>query len=181
MVEGWRLAMSPETASASLEQEAASEQRFGRIAGALSVAYLAVVLLLGDFWPFSRFAMFSNPGKPWQSALVRELSAEDLKKPLRDDVWEDQLPGKPFAIEYIGLDQHDLSAATRDVKGALSEVQKTRFATYFQAAAPARLVVYLARGGLRPKDRSVYVRYRPIVQIGPDGVQVAPSIPADKP
>lgn len=167
--------MSEPNAPADKAQTTAAERRFGVLALALALGYVAAVFAQqGDFWPFSRFAMFSNPRKPWRRALVRELDAAAFAQPLAE-VSEKELPGKPYAIDPVGIDQHDLSAAIRRIEGPLTPEQSKLIAGYFARAQAPHLVLYVARGTLRSKEKTVSVRYRPIARIAPDGVHSALS------
>jgi hypothetical protein len=142
-----------------------ASRRFGLLALALVLGYVLVVQVQGgDFWPFSRFAMFSNPAKPWRRAVVRQLRADEFAQPLTE-VFEKALPGTPYPIAALGIDVHDLSAAVRSVDGPLTPAQAQLIAGYFQRSQEPHLVLYVARGWLRSRDKAVSVRYRPIARI----------------
>jgi hypothetical protein len=146
----------------------AAARRFGWLALAFAAAYLLTVFSQhGDFWPFSRFGMFSNPGKPWKRALLRQQVPDDAQLA---EVAADRLPGIPFALSTLGIDQNDLSATIRALHTPLLPDEQVLLAAYFRSV-PVQLVLYLVDGRLRSKDHSVRIRYRPIARIGPHGVQ----------
>jgi hypothetical protein len=151
----------------------ALERRFKRITIGLVSAYLLLALTHGgEFWPFSRFAMFANPARPWLRATLRELPAEQIVKPLRE-VGVKELPGQPFALASLGIDQNDLSEMLRDMKAPLQASQLALIARYFKDVRDRNLVLYTVRGSLRSADRSLRVRYRPLALITPGGVRAA--------
>lgn len=144
---------------------AAAERRFGWLALTLAVLYVGTVALQGgDFWPFSRFGMFSNPGKVWRRALLRQVPDG---VPLVE-VAADKLPGSPFALGSLGIDQNDLSAAIRSLHSPLLPEEQALLSAYFRDLQ-VPLVLYRVEGRLRSKDHSVRVRYRPLARVGPGG------------
>ena len=145
--------------------------------GVLLSWFLLVFTHSGEFWPFSRFPMFARSGKPWRLALVRELSAEELAQPLAE-VWEKELPGRPFPLHRHHINQDDLSAVIRPMWDGVMPAHTELLARYFQEhRATQNLVLYLVRGSLR-KDRSVRIRFRPLAVMTRDGVQ-AVTLPPD--
>lgn len=152
------------------EEQAAAQRRFARVLLGLVVTYFLATFLFSEFWPFSRFPMFSRSGRPWTRGLLRELSPAELEKPLLE-VWEKELPGVTVPLSRLHKNQDDLSTVVGKVKdGKLSPEQQAFLAGYFaEARATRRLVLYTVRGAPRP-DRSVRVRFRPIALLGPEGV-----------
>jgi hypothetical protein len=154
-----------------------SERRFAWLALLLAAAYVLIVLVQhGDFWPFSRFGMFSNPGKAWKRALLRQVPEG---APLAE-VAADKLPGAPFALGSLGIDQNDLSATVRSLHSPLRPDEQALLAAYFgNVSVP--LVLYVVDGRLRSKDHSVRIRYRPLARVGPGGVQPVELAPVGAP
>jgi hypothetical protein len=156
-------------------EPAAAERRFGWLVLAFALTYLAVVgLQQGDFWPFSRFGMFSNPGKVWKRALLRQVpEGVELR-----EVAADKLPGMPFALGTLGIDQNDLSATVQSLHSPLLPAEQALLAAYFRNLSQP-LVLYRVDGRLRSKDHSLRVRYLPLARVGPAGVQSIQLAPGE--
>lgn len=145
--------------------------------GVLAGWFLLITLHKGEFWPFSRFPMFSQSGKPWRLGLVRELSREELAQPLLE-VWEKELPGRPFPLHRHHINQDDLSAVIRPMWDGVKPEHTELLAQYFKEhRATQNLVLYLVRGALR-KDHTVRIRFRPLAVMTSEGVQ-AVTVPPE--
>ncbi len=152
----------------------ASERRFRQLALGLGACYLLLALTHGgEFWPFSRFPMFSNARKPWLRATLRELRAEELDLPLRE-VGQRELPGAAFALGSLGIDQNDLSEVLRQQGDTLEAQEIDLLQQYFPDLGARTLVLYRVRGRLRD-DLSPKIRYRPFALLR--GEQVVPLAP----
>lgn len=151
-----------------------SARRFKRLLIAILVANFALLSLhRGEFWPFSRFTMFSRSGKAWARPLLRELSAQEVQLPL-GEVWENQLPGRAFPVHDHHINQDDLAQVVRPTVDGLNQEQANFLARYFSdVRAERQLVLYAVHGSFR-RDGSVRVRFRPLARIGPDGVLPLP-------
>lgn len=75
----------------------------------LSVVVVYALLVAshqGEFWPFSIYPMFSQAGKPWSRAIMRDMSSTPENKR-----WEtttlDNLHGVPVSLREYGVDQID--------------------------------------------------------------------------
>lgn len=84
-------------------------RRAGRILLIFFLVHAVLVAThLGEFWPSSIYPMFSQGGNPWSRALVREVSAAP-----DDSLWApstfDTLPGEPFALGQVGVNQNDVA------------------------------------------------------------------------
>jgi hypothetical protein len=124
----------------------------------------------GDFWPFSKFPMFSRAGRPWTLGLVRELNAEELAQPLVE-VDEERLPGRPYPLGRHHMNQDDLSAVIKPMLKAVEPQHGDLLKRYFRARrSDQTLVLYSAQGTLLRK-REIEIRFRPLAVIGPDGVR----------
>jgi hypothetical protein len=154
----------------------AVERRF-RIVGCVLLAVNLCAISLGDgeFWPFSKFPMFARAGRSWKRSIVREVSVEDLQRPLVE-VWEKELPGEPVALHHFQINQDDLSAVVRSLTQPLSDEQATLLAQYFDRLRHEKTMVLYAAFGRFRSDRSVRVRFLPLAVIGPDGVRDVPPV-----
>jgi hypothetical protein len=143
--------------------------RFRALALSSLAAYaLLVGLHAGEFFPFSIFAMFSGAGRPWARATVRELKGE-AAEPSCAPLLADELPGEPFPIHSLGLDQNDLSKFLLPMAKGPAPTDLVLLEKMFDVAhSPRELVIYQARGARDP-DGSVQVRYRALAAIGPSG------------
>lgn len=158
-------------AKANAPEIDASERRFRGLALGLGACYLLLALSHGgEFWPFSRFPMFSNAQKPWLRATLRELRAEDLALPLRE-VGQRDLPGVAFALGSLGIDQNDLSELLRPQGDTLDAQEGALLQQYFPDIGARTLVLYRVRGRLR-EDGTPRIRYRPFALL--HGAQVVP-------
>jgi hypothetical protein len=158
-------------------------RRFKTLALSLLGVYAFLVLILvreGEFWPFSRFPMFSRAGRGWERALVREIKAREAAEPLTE-VWEDELPGKRFRLNRFRINQDDLSQVVQRMQGGFAPEHGALLEKYFDDSRRTRyLVLYSVRGNFRP-DRSVRIRYRPLAVIGPDGARAVTAEPTPEP
>jgi hypothetical protein len=144
---------------------AAASRRFKFIGIGLLLTY-ALIAMTGDgeFWPFSKFPMFSRAGRPWTRALAVELAAPVSEQAL-GEVWEKELPGRPFALHHYQINQDDLSAVMRSYTPPLTDEQTDFLAKYFERVRHDRtLVLYSVRGRFR-QDRSVRERFTPVAII----------------
>lgn len=158
---------------AAAKSEVASETRFKRLSVALVLAYLTLALAHGgEFWPFSRFPMFSNAKKTWLRATLREL---DASEPLSDlhEVGEKEVLGRPFPLGALAIDQNDLSEQLKSMGDSLEPAELAVLQRYFANVGEHRLLLYTVRGRLR-SDRSVRVRYRPLALVTKTGVAPLP-------
>lgn len=147
------------------------------VVGVLAAYALAIGTGDGDFWPFSKFPMFSRAGRPWRRSFVIEVSPEIAAGPL-DEIWEKELPGKAFPLHRHHINQDDLSAVVRSLSPPLDAEQTAFLADYFDRVRHERtLVLYRVYGKFRP-DRSVRERFTPLAVIDADGVRnVTPPSP----
>jgi hypothetical protein len=157
------------TAEASSWQDASRRFKFLGI-GLLLVYFLISRFGDGEFWPFSKFPMFSRAGRPWTRALVVELSTPVPDASLQE-VWEKELPGPVFPLHRVHINQDDLSAVVRAITPPVNAQQAAFLAEYFERVRHEKtLVLYSVRGKFRP-DRSVRERFTPLAVIGPEGVR----------
>lgn len=144
--------------------------RFMRLGVGLLALYLVAALVAdGEFWPFSRFPMFSRP-RPWSRALVVELQ-EPVPDEALVECWESELPGKVFPLNRKKLSQDDLSALVSTFEGPPDAQQTATLAQYFERARQSRrLVLYRVHGRLR-RDKTVRERFVPLALIDAQGAR----------
>jgi hypothetical protein len=163
----------PQTSADGTRKSSAVEPgaRFRALALVILGAYaLLVGLHRGEFFPFSIFPMFSGAGRPWVRATVRDLEGETATLSCAP-VPAEELPGQPFAISTLGLDQKDLSNFLLPrAKGPVAS-DVVLLERMFDAPRRTReLVIYRARGAREP-DGSIQVRYQPLAALGPSGTR----------
>jgi len=150
-------------------------RRFKQLLGGVIAAWFLLIYTHGgEFWPFSKFPMFARSGRPWSTALVRELSADELAQPLLE-VEEQALPGQPFALGRQHINQDDLTSVIRPMLKGVTPEHTELLARYFQKQRATRhLVLYVVRGAKAPK-KTIQIRFQPLAIIGPDGVRAVPA------
>lgn len=62
----------------------------------------------GEFWPFSIYPMFSQAGRPWHRAIMRDYTAVPDSLLWKESRIED-LQGEPFALEDYGIEGPDIA------------------------------------------------------------------------
>ena len=146
-----------------------------RLLGVVFALYAVLVATHeGEFWPFSIYPMFSQAGRPWNRALVRELPAD---VPVRWDTltWA-TLPGTSYGTQRDGhLDAIDVA----------NYVGKTKVWTQARADAlrplllspddRRRLVVLRASGRIVEGD-SIAVTFVPYVYLDADSARLNPPL-----
>lgn len=130
----------------------------------------------GEFWPFSKFPMFSKTGRTWRRALVREIDGP-VSSVVWDEVSEDQLPGRSFALGPYRINQDDLSAFLQSVhEGRFTDEQVTALKTIFRRTRRSkRLVLYVVRGTLGKHKHGVKISFRPLAVLDRDGLHARPE------
>jgi hypothetical protein len=121
-------------------------KRFRRAAYSLMLAYAALLATQrGEFFPFSLFPMFSKAGRPWERAIVRELTTVPACA-----VDAEQLPGSAVALAPLGLDQNDVSKALLRIREMSDQAaaEQTLARLFAGARASRPLAIYQARGSL---------------------------------
>ena len=72
---------------------------------------LGVVLMathLGEFWPYSIYPMFSQAGRPWSRAIVRDVTGLPVSSRWKQATVQ-TLPGNPLALSPLGIPQNDVA------------------------------------------------------------------------
>ena len=125
---------------------------------------LLVATHLGEFWPFSIYPMFSNAGRSWSRAVVREI-APDAVLPWRP-VSIDSLPGRALPLAPRRLSAIDLAnfVAETDV---WDDARVSNVRSMFKGHLQSRgLAIYRVRGQLAGSD--VMVTFVPVIVITED-------------
>lgn len=149
-----------------------SVDRFRRAAYSLIVAYAALLATQhGEFFPCSMFPMFSKAGRPWERAIVRELTSGTDPECV---VETERLPGSAVALASVGIDQNDASKALLGISAMPDEraAQQTLARLFAPAHTTQSLAVYRARGAL-DTERAVRVTYHLFATIDQRGARFA--------
>lgn len=119
----------------------------------------------GEFWPFSIYPMFSQAGKLWTRSFVRDVTQE--LRPIESDIQtKEELYGKPFVLNTIGVHQNDLSNFLSKNK-EWTPTRKQAVRNYFKKELDTkRLVIYKIRGEL--EAGSVAMIYEPFIYLTAD-------------
>jgi hypothetical protein len=145
-------------------------RQFRYAALALMVAYGALVASHGgEFWPFSIFPMFAKAGRVWSRAIVRDVGA-DFSGVRWSELEPHELPGRPFPLDAVSIDQNDLSALVSPPGDRLDGARLGMLDRWFQEVRGDRHLVIYAAHGWFDGDGLVRVRYRPVALVGPSGV-----------
>ena len=130
---------------------------------------------LGEFWPFSIYPMFSQAGKPWTRALVREVPPDLPDRLLWQPTRLEALPGQPFALQERGISQNDVAnyvARTETWDAARRRGLQVLFAA--DSLRDRRLLVLKMQGALSGPGGSVAVTATPVLLMTPDSVYLSP-------
>lgn len=118
--------------------------------------------------------MFSQAGKPWSRALVRQLPPNPGEVPT-DTLSLDSLPGEAFPLARRDISQNDVSDYVSKTRTWTAEhIRGLR--SIFERGAPldAPLLILRARGSLI--EDSVHVQVVPTVLLTQDSTYFPPSI-----
>ncbi|MFA5669174.1 MAG: hypothetical protein WC967_08015 [Balneolaceae bacterium] len=133
---------------------------------AILFAYASLVATHeGEFWPFSIYPMFSQAGNPWTRSFVRDVS--DELRPIESSIQtEQELYGKPFVLNSIGVHQNDLSNFLSK-NNEWTPTRKQAVRNYFKNELDTkRLVIYKVRGEL--ESGKVAMIYEPFMYLNAD-------------
>lgn len=130
----------------------------------------------GEFWPFSIYPMFSQAGHPWDHALVRKVTDRPANINWRSKT-KSELPGTPFALNKIGINQNDLSAYI-DKQHHWNKEKIQGLRAYFgKELNRGSFLIFKVHGQLRPdRNDTVTVKYIPFVLIRKDTTLFNPRI-----
>ncbi len=148
------------------------------LVGVVFVTYgVLVATHEGEFWPFSIYPMFSQAGKPWKRAIVRELQSRDEVR--WDTLSWSTLPGAAYGTQAQGtIDAIDVA----NLVGKTDEWTHARAASLGPMLLPegrdAHLLVMRATGRIvRAAGRdSVVVAFIPYVYLDRDTTILSPAL-----
>lgn len=121
---------------------------------------------LGEFWPFSIYPMFSQAGKPWKRAIVRDVTNIETQS-----IWQvtnqQKLVGRPVPLNELNINTNDIANFLsktdvwnqRKVKG----VRKL----FSDEINSRELLLLQAQGSLTEND-SVTVKFVPFIYLTKD-------------
>ena len=150
-----------------------------RKAAGLTIANLLLGLTLvgthaGEFWPFSIFPMFSQGGKIWVRAVVRDVSscAGDPQlwhsvKRLKD------LPGQACPLAAKRIDQNDISNFISKTR-IWSPQRVSGIRSVFENDLAHRKLLILRAEGVLEGD-SVSIRFTPVMLMISDSTSFHPA------
>ena len=76
--------------------------------GTLLIYAVLVSTHQGEFWPFSIYPMFSQAGKPWNRAVVRDVTGIS-----EDSLWystnREHLVGNPIPLNKLNINTNDIA------------------------------------------------------------------------
>ncbi|MDZ7694370.1 MAG: hypothetical protein U5K69_25150 [Balneolaceae bacterium] len=123
----------------------------------------------GEFWPFSIYPMFSQAGKPWSKAIVRDVT-ELPDSTIRASAGSNSilsLPGGAVILDEFEINQNDLSNFIRKTVTWDSEsITTLRHIIGTQHLESRRWLIYLVKGQL--EGNSVAIRMDPFVLLEQD-------------
>ncbi|MDZ4701437.1 MAG: hypothetical protein SH809_17120 [Rhodothermales bacterium] len=141
--------------------------RARRLLGGTIVVYaLLVATHLGEFWPFSIYPMFSQGGRTWTRAIVRDVSAVPDSL-LWHTVSIDDLPGEAFPINPTGVNQNDVANFVAKSSTWNADRVAALRTIFGEATQERSLLVMRVQGRLVDQDE-VEVHYTPFILLAPD-------------
>jgi hypothetical protein len=149
-----------------------------RVVGITFLVYAVLVAThLGEFWPFSIYPMFSQAGRPWSRAIVRDVT----DTPAGSIVWERvgamDLPGDPVALTDHGVDPIDLANFVSKTQ-SWDDARVEGLRKMFRAdRLEGQWLLVLRAGGEMNETDSVVVYFEPYVILHRNGAEVNPALP----
>lgn len=121
---------------------------------------------LGEFWPFSIYPMFSQAGKPWNRAIVRDVTEVE-----RGEIWKityhNNLIGDPVPLKRLRINTNDLAnfLSKTDVwtEGKIRGVRKL-----FDGKMASRELLLLQANGSLTRQDSIRVQFIPFIYLSED-------------
>jgi len=120
--------------------------------------------------------MFSQAGKTWTRALVRE-EVDPKDRQIWNESSLDDLPGQLFAMDRIGINQNDLANfISKNEEWTDRRIQGLR--SYFKKPLQSHnLMIYRVQGSLRGRSQdSVEVSYIPYLLLTTDSTVINPNL-----
>ncbi|MEM6645506.1 MAG: hypothetical protein AAF730_04560 [Bacteroidota bacterium] len=147
----------------------------------LLIATFAVYAVLvapheGEFWPFSIYPMFSQAGRTWTRALVRDVTELPPSVLSWAPVPLDDLPGAAFGMQAAGIGQNDISTFIEKTKTWDATRVTTLRRFFLDDDDPHRvLMLYRAQGRIVDGD-SVGILLTPFLMMTPDSTRFNPTL-----
>ncbi len=139
--------------------------------------FLGMALLvsthLGEYWPFSIYPMFSQGGKPWVRSHVRVVADSDRTDALWRTVALDSLPGEPYPLRNVGVNQNDVSNFISKSE-TWNERRVSAMRKLFAADLTDKNLLILRVDGKIGDDERVSVAYSPFLLLTPDSTYFNP-------
>ncbi len=145
------------------------------LVGAVFILYGALVAANeGEFWPFSIYPMFSQAGRPWHRAVVREVP------PGAEVRWDTlgwaTLPGTPYGTQREGrIDAIDVANFVGKTKTWTPQRARALGALLLPPGDTRHLVVMRASGRIVEGD-SIAVAFVPYVYLTADRARINPVL-----
>lgn len=154
-------------------------QKSIRIVGFTVLIYAVLVAThRGEFWPFSIYPMFSQAGKPWKRAVVRDVTNTE-----KENIWQvsnkSGLIGEPVPLKKLNINTNDianfLSKTDTWTESKIGAVRKL----FSEEIITRDLLVYQARGSLARGD-TVEVKFYPFIFVTRDTTVLNKELTTDK-
>lgn len=156
------------------ENNAPNRKSLRAIGVTLLVYALLVATHLGEFWPFSIYPMFSQAGRPWSRAIVRDVTEVDSLR--WETVAATDLPGNPIGATDYGVDPIDLANfISKTIEWDDDRVAGLRTMFLADRLEDRRVLVLRARGEIDSAD-SVHVVFTPYVVVDAAGAELNPEL-----
>jgi hypothetical protein len=149
----------------------------GRSVKTLGLLFLLMTVLVatheGEFWPFSIYPMFSQAGKPWSRAVVRDYSGVP-DQTLWDPATIDSVRGEPFALRDHDIEGPDIANFVVKNRDWSVESRNAFRKIFLDYLADRRLMLFRVDG--RYEDNRFDVRATPVLLMSSDTTLVNPIL-----
>lgn len=143
----------------------------------LGVYAVLVATHRGEFWPMSIYPMFSQAGRPWTRAVVRQIEPDAV---VQWDVCDAaDLPGQPFALAPRSIGQNDVANFVAKTQ-TWDERRVAGLRRLFDEHLRQRALVFYAARGRLDEQGGIRIEYEPVIVLRPDGSRLSPSILAQE-
>jgi len=129
----------------------------------------------GEFWPFSIYPMFSQAGKPWTRSLVRDVTG-NAERVNWQPVTVDELPGQPFAMDKISINQNDVSNFIQKAGTWTPQKVNGMRRLFEESLAKRSLLLMRVQGRLDQNDDTVQVSFTPYMLMTADTTILNPGL-----
>jgi hypothetical protein len=158
-------------------------RKAGRVLAIVLIVYATLVASHeGEFWPFSIYPMFSQAGKPWTRAIVREVEPNVPAGELWQRVSLSTLPGETFAVARHGIFQNDFANYVSKTR-TWSPARARGLHTMFRDADVGEryLLIFKVEGALLDDKSDVRIDAVPVALFTPDSLQLNPALRPNPP